>query len=115
MQVAFCKNCGKHTGHKRSIGAGTVLGALYTSGLSLLAIPAYGKRCVVCGLTETEARGVTSARAVSRTYNRDVTPASETLTHIFAPIFRDTRLAFKGICWVVGRAIRAVRNLVKGA
>ena len=55
MQIAFCTNCGKRTGHKRSIGVGTALGAVVTGGASLLAVPAYGKRCVICGLTESEA------------------------------------------------------------
>lgn len=62
MQVAFCKNCNKHTGHKRAIGAGTVLGAVVTGGVSLLAIPAYSKRCVICGLTEGQAASITSGR-----------------------------------------------------
>jgi len=61
MQVAFCANCGKRTGHKRSIGVGTALGALVTGGASLLAVPAYGKRCVICGLTESEAAKTTPA------------------------------------------------------
>jgi hypothetical protein len=57
MQVAFCANCGKHTGHKRSIGVGTALGALVTVGLSLLAVPFYPKRCIVCGLEATRTHG----------------------------------------------------------
>lgn len=68
MQVAFCKNCNKHTGHERAIGAGTVFGAVVTGGVSLLAIPAYCKRCVICGLTEDQAASVTtSGRAPSDT------------------------------------------------
>ena len=55
MQVAYCPNCGKYTGHKRALGAGTVLGAVVTGGASLLAVPAYGKRCAICGLTVAEA------------------------------------------------------------
>jgi hypothetical protein len=58
MQIAFCENCGKHTGHKRSIGVGTALGAVVTGGASLLAVPAYGKRCVICGLTVEQAHAV---------------------------------------------------------
>jgi hypothetical protein len=55
MQVAYCDNCKKHTGHKRAIGVGTLLGAVVTSGVSLLAVPAYGKRCIICGLTAVQA------------------------------------------------------------
>jgi hypothetical protein len=55
MRVAYCPNCGKYTGHKRALGAGTILGAVVTGGVSLLAVPVYGKRCVICGLTEAEA------------------------------------------------------------
>jgi hypothetical protein len=55
MQVAYCQNCRKNTGHKRAIGAGTILGAVVTGGVSLLAVPSYGKRCVICGLTVEEA------------------------------------------------------------
>ncbi len=58
MQVAYCANCGKHTGHKRSVGVGTALGALVTGGASLLAVPAYGKRCVICGLTVEQAESL---------------------------------------------------------
>jgi hypothetical protein len=55
MQVAYCPNCGKNTGHKRALGAGTIIGAVVTAGVSLLAVPGYGKRCVICGLTVAEA------------------------------------------------------------
>jgi len=55
MQVAYCPNCGKNTGHKRALGAGTILGAVVPGGVSLLAVPGYGKRCVICGLTVEEA------------------------------------------------------------
>ncbi len=61
MQVAYCENCGKMTGHKRAIGVGTALGALVTGGASLLAVPAYGKRCIICGLTESDAAKTTPA------------------------------------------------------
>jgi hypothetical protein len=60
MQIAYCANCGKLTGHKRALGAGTVLGAVVTGGASLLAVPAYGKRCIVCGLTVGEATSLAS-------------------------------------------------------
>jgi hypothetical protein len=52
MQISHCANCGKSTGHKRNIGIGTLLGALVTCGFSLLAVPFYPKRCILCGVTE---------------------------------------------------------------
>jgi hypothetical protein len=55
MQIAYCPDCGKNTGHKRALGAGTILRTLLTGGLSLLAVPVYGKRCIICGLTVEEA------------------------------------------------------------
>jgi hypothetical protein len=55
MQIAYCPNCGKSTGHKRALGAGTILRTFLTGGLSLLAVPVYGKRCIICGLTVDEA------------------------------------------------------------
>ncbi len=58
MQVAFCENCGKYTGHKRALGMGTALGALVTGGASLLAVPCYGLRCVICGLTVEQAQAL---------------------------------------------------------
>jgi hypothetical protein len=55
MQIAYCPDCGKNTGHNRALGAGTILRTLLTGGLSLLAVPVYGKRCIICGLTVQEA------------------------------------------------------------
>lgn len=49
MIEEYCKNCGKVTGHKRTVGMGTFLGACLTLGVSLAATPFYPKRCVVCG------------------------------------------------------------------
>jgi len=72
MQVAYCANCDKHTGHKRNIGVGTALGAVVTGGASLLAVPAYGKRCIVCGLT------VEQAKEVKLTPDQKATAAADT-------------------------------------
>jgi len=49
MQTAYCPDCGKVTGHKRAMGKGTLIAALLTLGISLLAIPRYPLRCTVCG------------------------------------------------------------------
>ena len=37
------------------LGAGTILRTLLTGGLSLVAVPVYGKRCIICGLTVEQA------------------------------------------------------------
>jgi hypothetical protein len=58
MQIAYCPDCGKNTGHKRALGAGTILRTFLTGGLSLLAVPVYGKRCIICGVTVEEAAPV---------------------------------------------------------
>jgi hypothetical protein len=58
MQVAFCENCGKHTGHKRNVGIIGKVTALATVGANYLA---YTPRCVICGLTAAEAHSVTPA------------------------------------------------------
>jgi hypothetical protein len=56
LQIAYCPTCGMNTGHKRALGAGTILRTLLTGGLSLIAVPVYGKRCIICGLTVEQAR-----------------------------------------------------------
>jgi hypothetical protein len=76
MQIAYCANCGKVTGHKRALGAGTVLGAFVTGGASLAAVPFYGKRCIICGLTVEQA---TSRQDVGMPMPRqtEITPDSQ--------------------------------------
>lgn len=49
MTFQYCENCEKKTGHKRAIGAGTLIGAFATGGLSLVATPFYPVRCIACG------------------------------------------------------------------
>ncbi len=50
MKMKVCRNCQKLKGHKRTIGFGTLVAVVLTSGLWLIAIPFYPKRCVACGL-----------------------------------------------------------------
>ena len=57
MQIAFCANCGKHTGHKRVVGTVGVVTILFTAGANLLA---YKTRCVICGLSSGEAQQLTA-------------------------------------------------------
>jgi len=48
MSTKFCNNCKQMVNTKRVIGVGTFLLALITSGISLLFIPVYKKRCPLC-------------------------------------------------------------------
>ena len=57
MQVAFCANCGKYTGHKRNVGVIGMATALATVGANYLL---YSPRCVICGLTTEQAHAVTT-------------------------------------------------------
>ena len=75
MIIAYCKNCGKPTGHKRTLGVGTLVGGALTFGASLLAIPLYPKRCVVCGLSTSESEQV--AYASSPASSSQVTKADK--------------------------------------
>jgi len=47
----YCALCNRPVVPKRKIGAGTVILAILTGGLSLLAIPLYAKRCPICNGT----------------------------------------------------------------
>jgi hypothetical protein len=49
MYMAYCPNCKKETGYKRSIGFGTLFAVILTGGLWLIAILFYPTRCAVCG------------------------------------------------------------------
>jgi len=49
MEMMHCKLCDKMTMHKRDFGIGSIVIAILTGGLWLLAWPFYPKRCVVCG------------------------------------------------------------------
>ena len=52
MEMVYCPNCGRNTGHQRKLGWGTLFGAVFTFGISLLAIPFYPLRCQICGSAE---------------------------------------------------------------
>jgi len=56
MVTAYCPYCDCKRGFARRLGFGTILAIIATSGLWLLAIPFYPKRCVVCGCRLGEAR-----------------------------------------------------------
>jgi hypothetical protein len=52
MYTAYCPNCKKETGYKRSLGFGTLFAVMLTGGLWLIAILFYPTRCSVCGGSE---------------------------------------------------------------
>lgn len=45
----YCYICKRTTGFRRSIGFGTFLAAVVTSGFWIFAVPFYPKRCITCG------------------------------------------------------------------
>jgi hypothetical protein len=48
MPTMYCALCGRSVEARRQIGVGTVVLAVVTAGISLLAIPFYAKRCSIC-------------------------------------------------------------------
>lgn len=48
MSTMYCALCRRPVEAKRQIGIGTVILAVASAGLSLLAIPFYSKRCSIC-------------------------------------------------------------------
>jgi hypothetical protein len=47
----YCALCNRPVEAKRQIGAGTVILAVITGGLALLAVPFYPRRCSICKST----------------------------------------------------------------
>lgn len=48
MATMYCALCNRPVEAKRQIGVGTVALAVFTAGVSLLAVPFYPKRCSIC-------------------------------------------------------------------
>lgn len=48
MPTMHCALCNRPVEGRRHIGVGTVVLAVFTGGLSLLAIPFYARRCPIC-------------------------------------------------------------------
>jgi hypothetical protein len=63
MSTMFCTLCRRPVEARRYIGAGTVIIAVVSAGLSLLAIPFYKKRCAICGSTALSANAGVAAIA----------------------------------------------------
>lgn len=48
MATMYCALCKRPVDARRQIGAGTIIVAVLTAGLSLLAVPFYSRRCSIC-------------------------------------------------------------------
>lgn len=48
MSTKFCSNCNQRVHPHRKIGIGTLILCLFTSGVWILIIPFYSKRCPIC-------------------------------------------------------------------
>ena len=48
MATMYCALCARPVEAKRHIGGGTVILAVLTAGIALLAVPFYPKRCSIC-------------------------------------------------------------------
>lgn len=55
MATMYCALCGRSVEAKRQIGAGTIILAVVTGGVWLVAIPFYRKRCSICKSTAVSA------------------------------------------------------------
>ena len=49
MDIRYCPNCKQNTCYKRDFGVGTAILVIITSGIWLLAMPFYKKKCKICG------------------------------------------------------------------
>ncbi len=84
MEKYYCTNCNKKTGHKRSIGLGTLLAVILTGGLWLLAIFFYPKRCILCGNWKRAPKPYPEANKENSANNLEtnIKPGSEQLMQI---------------------------------
>jgi hypothetical protein len=57
MATMYCALCSRPVEAKRQIGAGTIILAVVTGGIWLLAIPFYSKRCCICKSTAVSTKG----------------------------------------------------------
>jgi hypothetical protein len=53
----YCALCRRPVEARRHVGVGTAVLAVFTAGLSLLAIPFYPKRCPICRTTAVSGAG----------------------------------------------------------
>jgi hypothetical protein len=68
MATMFCALCRRPVEARRFVGVGTAILAVFTAGLSLLAIPFYARRCSICrsaavSMTDPDGRTVGDATA----------------------------------------------------
>lgn len=63
MATMYCALCHRPVEARRHVGIGTAILAVFTAGLSLLAIPFYARRCSICrsaavSMTDPDGRSV---------------------------------------------------------
>ena len=66
----YCHLCARPVEAGRQIGTGTIVLAVFTGGLSLLAVPFYAKRCPIC-----KSSAVTESLPDGRPAHQGATPA----------------------------------------
>lgn len=111
MQVAFCANCGKHTGHKRNVGIIGKVTALATVGSNYLA---YTPRCVICGLTAAEAHSVSPARQAKRKAQRK--QEAQVIVALVKLPFQLIVLMLKGFWWLstqIGKGLLRIDTAIR--
>ena len=64
MELSYCGNCEKKTGHKRSTSFATFFAVIITMGIWIFAIPFYPKRCIICGMTKGDGLRLASAKGL---------------------------------------------------
>lgn len=57
MATMYCALCRRPVEARRQVGVGTAILAVFTAGLSLLAIPFYARRCSICRSAAVTATG----------------------------------------------------------
>jgi hypothetical protein len=65
MATMYCALCSRPVEAKRQIGAGTIILAVITGGVWLMAIPFYPKRCSICRSTAVSTTGPGGAPVAS--------------------------------------------------
>jgi hypothetical protein len=81
---------------------GTAIGAVVTGEASLLAVPGYGKRCIVCGLTVGQATELSVGRTPEELASSEEGARRKTALNVGTLIFVPTAIALiSAIGWIV--------------
>lgn len=66
MSAMYCTLCDRPVEGTRHIGAGTIVLAVLTAGMSLLAVPFYRKRCPICRTAAVSLRSPDGSPAAAK-------------------------------------------------